>query len=397
MKKRNGKVPVCLMHPFDPRGTTVGGFFTYIRDFIAFHPEDMDLLLIGVDGVGDLRIGETSRLTLKGRSFDFLPLYFDDDSKTQHYKRNIFRSFTFRFARHAMANFFSLRRLLKAGGYSIELRRPEFAFLPYLWRIPFIQMHHDGAEPDKSMTSSWSTLWTLRKMVEGFALATCVKFYCVSRPLLERIAREHPANAGKLDVLTTWADPQVFKPQPLDPSGPLKIVFAGRMDAFKAPNTMFQVIKRVKDLTGDVQFHYIGDGDTDVFPAFAEIRDIAVKHGRKSAAEIVDIFKMCHMGILTSEFEGMPRFVLECLSSGRPVCALHLPQLEDVIKDGKSGFLVAREGDYVGQLAGKFIEMMSLVRSGAVTPDSVAQVVESIRPQKLLEKIFQDHRGLHNV
>ena len=43
------KYQICLIHPFDPRGEKVGGLETDIRDFITFHPDDTDLLFIGVD------------------------------------------------------------------------------------------------------------------------------------------------------------------------------------------------------------------------------------------------------------------------------------------------------------------------------------------------------------
>src|ERR1700716_4506171 len=63
---------ICLIHPFDPRGEKVGGLETYIRDFITFHPADTDLLFIGVDSTGDLKLGEIHKLTFRGRTFDFL-------------------------------------------------------------------------------------------------------------------------------------------------------------------------------------------------------------------------------------------------------------------------------------------------------------------------------------
>src|SRR6218665_126889 len=54
---------ICLIHPFDPRGQKVGGLETYIRDFITFHPTDTDILFVGVDSIGDLKLGEVRRLT----------------------------------------------------------------------------------------------------------------------------------------------------------------------------------------------------------------------------------------------------------------------------------------------------------------------------------------------
>ena len=65
---------VCLFHSFDPRGAKVGGFETYMRDFITFHPGDFSLLVIGVDSFGDLELGKTVTLSLRGRMFSFLPI-----------------------------------------------------------------------------------------------------------------------------------------------------------------------------------------------------------------------------------------------------------------------------------------------------------------------------------
>ena len=70
----NSRYQICLIHPFDPRGEKVGGLETYIRDFITFHPTNTDLLFIGVDLIGDLKLGEIHKLTFRGRTFDFLPI-----------------------------------------------------------------------------------------------------------------------------------------------------------------------------------------------------------------------------------------------------------------------------------------------------------------------------------
>ena len=107
---------------------------------------------------------------------------------------------------------------------------------------------------------------------------------------------------------------------------------------------MFSTIDRLrKRLPGGVEFHYIGTSDPHRFSEFAAIEDITVRHGFKDAAGMAATLASVHAGILTSEFEGMPRFVLETLGVGRPVAAIHLPQLEPVIHEGVSGFLVALE------------------------------------------------------
>src|SRR6185437_3837015 len=88
---------ICLLHPFDPRGSKVGGLETYIRDFIGFHPPDVDVLLIGVDGRGDLTLGETHWATFRGRTFEFLPILHYPDDRAREAARSVRESITAQF------------------------------------------------------------------------------------------------------------------------------------------------------------------------------------------------------------------------------------------------------------------------------------------------------------
>src|SRR5689334_24871656 len=88
---------ICLIHPFDPRGQKVGGLETYIRDFITFHPQDTDLLFIGVDSTGDLELGEVHRVTFRNRQFDFMPILRYSDEEAREAASTIRKSLTGQF------------------------------------------------------------------------------------------------------------------------------------------------------------------------------------------------------------------------------------------------------------------------------------------------------------
>ncbi len=162
--------------------------------------------------------------------------------------------------------------------------------------------------------------------------------------ITERLQKTYPRQKEKIDTLWTWVNTDIFKPQPLPKDmEPFRIVFAGRLDEFKDPPLMFDTINRLRQLMpGGVEFNYIGTSDPHRFEEFAKIEDITVRHGFMDAAGMASTIASVHAGILTSEFEGMPRFVLETLAVGRPVVAMHLPQLESAVRDGESGFLVPR-------------------------------------------------------
>jgi glycosyltransferase involved in cell wall biosynthesis len=104
-----------------------------------------------------------------------------------------------------------------------------------------------------------------------------------------------------------------------------------------------------------------------------------------------------HAGILTSEFEGMPFSVLETIGAGRPVCAIHLPQLATVIKDGVSGMLVARsanEDDMAERLANAFVEIRARMLAGTITPEGVAREIGAFTPAHQLAKVYENHRDI---
>ena len=109
---------------------------------------------------------------------------------------------------------------------------------------------------------------------------------------------------------------------------------------------------------------------------------------------------MAHAGILTSEFEGMPRCVLETLAVGRPVVAVHLPQLESVIHDGKSGFLVRRAGsldDMAETIAQRFMDVRAAIRNGEMDHVRIAGAIDDFTPGKQLARVFRYHRDIQNA
>src|SRR5258706_12641382 len=177
-----------------------------------------------------------------------------------------------------------------------------------------------------------------------------------------------------------WVNANIFEPTPLPAStAPFRIAFAGRLDEFKHPALMFRTIDLLRQrLQGGVEFHYIGTSDPHRFSEFAAIQDITIRHGFKDAAGMAATLAAAHAGILTSEFAGMPRFVLETLAVGRPVVAVHLPQLESVIHDGGSGFLVARDGsaeDMPDALAQRFLDVSDDVHDGQMEHVSIAGAI----------------------
>src|SRR5438477_9189617 len=88
---------LAVIHSFDPRGSKVGGLETFVRDMIAFKPDDFSVLVIGVDAIGDLPLGRITRQTYRGKAFDFLPVVHYPEAKAREAARGIMDSVNLQF------------------------------------------------------------------------------------------------------------------------------------------------------------------------------------------------------------------------------------------------------------------------------------------------------------
>lgn len=387
---------VALIHPFDPRGGKVGGIETFVRDYITYHPDDMKLMLIGVDGFGDLELGKVTPIIVRGRTIDFLPVMRLSEDQTGQYPTKLTEAVTLRFTLACAQYYTTIKSILRGGGYSVDLRRMELAPLATLFGVPSIQMLHDGMVKGASMSSLLKRFWWVKTLAERFSLARAHSFYCVNGELSDRLRDSYPRHAHKIGTLPTWANPQIFRVTDLPSTGDgaFHVGYTGRMDDFKRPDIMFQVIAAAKQLIPAMTFHYVGDGDVERFPQFAAIRDFTVLHGRCDSEGLAAILRSLHCGLLTSDFEGMPRSVMEFLGSGRPVVALHLPQLEAVIHENVSGSLVPRGLEQISAMAQALAAIQSSITAGGINPETVAASINDYSPQHLLGRLYQDHRNI---
>ncbi|MCB1506699.1 MAG: glycosyltransferase [Hyphomicrobiaceae bacterium] len=392
---------LCVIHSFDPRGAKVGGLETFIRDMIAFLPDDFTFLMIGVDSIGDLELGKISQQTFRGKAFEFLPVLHYPDEQAREAARSIRQSINFQFMQGLIRHIGTVRSVLKQQPTSVDLQRVEFASLVRALGIPFVQMLHGEGAPKLQMDSLLKSYRYLHNVNEWMAIKACNRFLCVNPIITERIRKTYPGEAHKIHTLSTWVDKRTFHPRPLPVDDGFRLAFAGRLDLFKVPPLMFKTVARLADKLGPgVEFHYMGTSDPNRFAEFKLIEDKAVLHGFKTAEGVADVLASVHAGILTSEFEGMPFSVLETLGSGRPVGAIHLPQLESVIKDGVSGFLVHRSDDIddmADRLSDVFVEIRNRQRDGSITPEGVSDEIKDFRPEVQLAKCYENHRELQRA
>jgi glycosyltransferase involved in cell wall biosynthesis len=135
---------------------------------------------------------------------------------------------------------------------------------------------------------------------------------------------------------------------------PLKLLFVGRLSVEKRVKKLLAVVKELAETKCVAELLIVGDG-----PEMKNLEAYARKLGVTSLVrflgsvphdEIWRYYADCDLLVLTSEFEGSPRVILEAFLSGRPVIAPRLPTITEMISDGRNGFTYSRFEDLVTRL-----------------------------------------------
>lgn len=397
----DGEPPyLVLIHPFDPRGTKVGGIETHVRQLLRKHPAGMRVLLIGMDDSGELELRRVHAITIGDASYDFFPIVHIPGSDELGAASRLSQSVTLRFAMALARSIGPLRRLLRGRPGVAEIERVEFAPFVRMLGLRFVVISHNEGNPriDK-MDSLLSRFWFLNFFTERLAMRLANHAFGVTPKIRARLAGRAGGTPEKVEVLTVSVDTGLFRPSPFDLSdGTLRIVYAGRLDAFKAPATMFSVIRHIHEmLAGKVEFHYCGGGDVSAFPEFAAIADYTVQHGALDSAQVAAVMRAAHIGILVSHYEGMPCFILELLASGRPFAGVRLPQFDALVERGVSGAMVDRaesEDETARQVAVEVIALWDAIRAESIEPAKVHEYVLPWSTDRQLERLFAAYRAV---
>lgn len=387
------------MHPMDPRGSKIGGIQTHVRQLLENSPPDCRLVLIGVDGRGDCKLGQLSPMKFGDRSFEFLPVTRYPEDKVHAAAKTIGDSLTLRFAIGLLRHLFRIREALAQLPTAVELQRFEFAPVPFLLGLPVIQIvHGDGGKYDR-MDSLLKKYWFLHRLNEWVALKLAARIVCVNPEIESRLRDAFPNERDRMAFMPVSVDTNIFHATDFElVDGGFRVIFAGRLDEFKDPPMMMEALRKGYDrLGGELEFHYVGTSDPNRYPEFQRIRDFTICHGYQTSARVAAMMSHCHAGILTSYFEGMPCYLLELLAAGRPIVAVRLPQYELVVEEGVSGTLIPRVTDreiLSSMLADQLASTWNAIRHGRFDVNRIHGKVADYSVERQLSTHFRKHKDL---
>ena len=140
-------------------------------------------------------------------------------------------------------------------------------------------------------------------------------------------------------------DVQRFNLTPI-PKGQVTFLSIGRLLGEKGFREYAQAAQIVKEKYPDTIFQLLGPED----PSPDGIPETEIKHWDKqgwieylgSTSEVRPYLRNCHVYVLPSYHEGMPRTVLEAMAIGRPILTTDVPGCRETVIPGENGFLVPK-------------------------------------------------------
>ena len=397
-------VKILMMYPFDPFGPKIGGAETFIKGFIKFSPEDFDVGFIGVTSARQKHPPKKwTRSKLGNREFNFLPLFYEQD---ENKKTIIPMSLRFTLALKMSQ--------INVSNKVLFFNRIEPVMLFRKTEYPKIAVIHNDIQKQIIREKSevlWSKFPWLYFMFERLIFTSIDYIYSVNNNTLEFYQSKYPEQIEKFSFLPTWVDREIFsstdepnfsirkKLHSVNKLLPIEnkwILFVGRLQEQKAPlrliDTFIEYYKKDKKAC----LIMIGEGNLRK-AVEAHIRKLKIENkvfllNNMSQKTLASFYRASDVLLLTSNYEGMARCVLEALGCGLPVVSTKAGEVKRVVKNEFSGEVVESVSPkIISQSVDKVLSNPDIY-----SKDNCIKAISEYTPQEVLNPVYETVRRLYN-
>lgn len=127
-------------------------------------------------------------------------------------------------------------------------------------------------------------------------------------------------------------------------SEPLRILTVGRLSEHKAQHLLIEACQRLSEQGLEYECSIVGDGplrsDLAAQISAAGIEDKVKLLGPRYHHEVLELYRMADLFVLSSVAEGMPMVLMEAMQARVPVVAPSLSGIPELLAQGTAGLLV---------------------------------------------------------
>ena len=367
-----------VIHHFDPMVQGLGGIDTCIRGLVKYGTQSAFRFVGMSRGDVDDRVRDWRKLPVKNAAQNAPTLYVGRLADGRTVVPNVARLF-----------FGSLRlagNIRTTAPDVVQVHRPEAVTLArHLFpsaRLDFF-LHEDARNWTPSTNSSrWRRASWLHKQVIEHASTRADRVVCFSPSAVSHLAESH----DHILPVSTWFDPDLFRPAPQPDGEFLKLVWIGRFDTVKDPLLALEVLQK---LPANYSLTFVGDGSlrTDL-----QNRVTGMQLGRRvefvgrvSQPDVARLLRAHHLLLMTSHSEGFPRVLIEALASGRPVVATDGADTGRILVEGvNGGRSITRDAE----------ELAALVEAAQdASPESCSRSVADLSAPEVVGQILGPERA----
>lgn len=248
-------------------------------------------------------------------------------------------------------------------------------FLSRKFRVPLeVQVHTDLKSPYLLKESFKNRI---RLFIARFLLprASCIRV--VSRRIEQSLTEWIPALGPRITVLPIYVDIEKFHLLPhREDSGEFLFLVVSRLTREKNVALALDAFAEIHTEFPQTKLHIVGDGP---LRRQLEARALKYKHAKESIVfvgwqeDVASYYQNAQCYLLTSNYEGYGRTVVEALAAGVPVIMTDVGVAGDIVQNEQSGLVVP---------VGDKLELVKAMRRLRGDPYLLKSLCENIRKVK---------------
>jgi glycosyltransferase involved in cell wall biosynthesis len=163
------------------------------------------------------------------------------------------------------------------------------------------------------------------------------------------------------------------------------VLFVGRLVPQKNLKLWLQVAQKLLEKQPGIVFHIVGDGplreELEQYSKELRIEKQVIFHGFKDYGQLQSFYRKSCVFLLTSNYEGFGRVIVEAYANRIPVVSTKITGAEDIIINGETGYLVIPNVNIITE---KLLELINNEEKILMFGDKGYQYVKhNFNPDKL--------------